>query len=80
MIISSEQISPDALEGIIKEFILREGTEYGSEDISLEDKISQVRQQLTLGAAVIVYSELHETVNIMPIEQFNQQAFETTSG
>ncbi|MFT6920917.1 MAG: hypothetical protein ACJA2G_003573, partial [Cognaticolwellia sp.] len=39
------------------------------EDVSLSDKITQVRQQLTQGSALLVYSELHETVNILPRDQ-----------
>jgi uncharacterized protein YheU (UPF0270 family) len=70
MIIPLEQLSTETLNAIIENFVLREGTEYGSEDVSLSDKITQVRQQLTQGSALLVYSELHETVNILPTDQF----------
>lgn len=70
MIIPLSEISAEVLDNIVREFVLREGTEYGLEDVALEDKIVQVKQQLKDGSAVIVYSELHETVNIMPKEQF----------
>jgi len=76
MIIPVKELSLEILEGIVKEFVLREGTEYGDHDIELSDKISQVKKQLNEGSAVLVYSELHETVNILPIEQFNQQQSE----
>jgi uncharacterized protein YheU (UPF0270 family) len=69
MIIPLEQLSTETLNAIIENFVLREGTEYGSEDVSLSDKITQVRQQLTQGSALLVYSELHETVNILPRDQ-----------
>lgn len=72
MIIPIEQLAPEILENILKDFVLREGTEYGAEDISIEDKVAQVRDQLISKTAVIVYSELHETINIMPIDQFKQ--------
>jgi hypothetical protein len=48
--------------------VLREGTEYGENDWSLSDKIEQVLWQLDSGKAFLVYSELHETVNIIPAE------------
>ena len=73
MIIPFEELEKDTLESIIKEFVLREGTEYGSEDICLTDKIAQVNAALANGSAVLVYSELYETVNILPIEQFHQE-------
>jgi uncharacterized protein YheU (UPF0270 family) len=76
MIIPVKELSNEILESIIKEFVLREGTEYGDQDIELSDKIVQVKAQLNEGSAVLVYSELHETVNILPIEQFNQQQSE----
>jgi uncharacterized protein len=70
MIIPLTQLSTDTLTAIIENFVLREGTEYGSEDVSLSDKIAQVHQQLQQGSALLVYSELHETVNILPADQF----------
>ncbi|MDK3206179.1 YheU family protein, partial [Escherichia coli] len=51
-------------------FVLREGTDYGEHERSLSDKVSQVKRQLERGDAVLVWSELHETVNIMPRDQF----------
>lgn len=70
MIIPLEQLSNDTLAAIIEDFILREGTEYGSEDISKQAKITQVKKQLEQGSALLVYSELHESVNILPSDQF----------
>ncbi|WED22068.1 YheU family protein [Vibrio sp. JC009] len=64
MIIPWEQINPETLENLIKEFILREGTDYGEVEVSLEDKADQVRELIKSGEAVILYSELHETVDI----------------
>lgn len=71
MIIPLEQLPEDTLLAIIEEFILREGTEYGAIDISKENKIAQVKQQLKQGTALLVFSELHQTVNILPSDQFN---------
>lgn len=73
MIIPLEQINNETLTAIIEDFILREGTDYGVIDASKEDKIAQVKLQLQQGSAVIVYSELHESINILPREQFNNE-------
>lgn len=78
MIIPLEQLSTETLNAIIENFVLREGTEYGSEDVSLDDKITQVHQQLKQGSALLVYSELHETVNILPADQFIEDTEETS--
>ncbi|PJC85622.1 hypothetical protein CSW98_13655 [Vibrio sp. HA2012] len=64
MIIPWQQISPETLTNLIREFVLREGTDYGTEEMSLEEKITQVRIQLESGEAVILFSELHESVDI----------------
>ena len=73
MIIPYKELEPDTLTGIIREFVLREGTEYGESDVSLPEKVAQVKLQLASGSAFLVYSELHDTVNILPIDQFDQQ-------
>ncbi len=78
MIIPLEQLSQDTLNAIIENFVLREGTEYGCEDVSLNSKIAQVHQQLKQGSALLVYSELHETVNILPADQFIEDSEEIT--
>ncbi|MBR9789081.1 MAG: YheU family protein [Vibrionaceae bacterium] len=64
MIIPWQDIAPETLENLIREFVLREGTDYGTVEISLRDKIDQVKLQLEKGEAVIMFSELHETVDI----------------
>ena len=73
MIIPYKELQPDTLTGIIREFVLREGTEYGENDVPLSNKVAEVKQQLANGSAFLVYSELHDTVNILPIDRFDQQ-------
>lgn len=70
MKIPINQIEPETLNAIIESFILKEGTDYGSTEASLEDKIEQVKTQLANGTAILVYSELYETVNIVPADQY----------
>lgn len=74
MIIPWQNLSEDALTGIIEEFIMREGTDYGLEEVSLERKKQDLLNQLKSGQVVIVYSELHETVNMMRAAEFNTNA------
>ncbi|CAH8183341.1 MULTISPECIES: YheU family protein [Vibrio] len=70
MIIPWQQIAPDTLDNLIQEFVLREGTDYGEQEISLQQKIEQVKQQLASGEVAIVYSELHESVDIQVRKSF----------
>ncbi|WP_297475325.1 YheU family protein [uncultured Photobacterium sp.] len=64
MIIPWQDIAPETLTNLIEQFILREGTDYGEVEISLSDKVAYVRRQLQSSDAVIVFSELHESVDI----------------
>ncbi|WP_417617099.1 YheU family protein [Oceanisphaera sp.] len=74
MIIPFTELSEDALNNLIEQFVLQEGTEYGARDISLDEKVIEVKQQLKQGEAVIVYSELHESVNIVPAARFRDKS------
>lgn len=71
MIIPWQDLDPETLDNLIETFVLREGTDYGEHEHSLADKVADVKQQLKSGEAVLVWSELHETVNIMPRKQFH---------
>ncbi len=65
-----QDLAPETLDNLIEAFVLREGTDYGEQERSLAEKVEDVRRQLKNGEAVLVWSELHETVNIMPRGQF----------
>jgi uncharacterized protein YheU (UPF0270 family) len=62
-----QDLSEDALYGVIEEFVTREGTEYGASEISLRDKCHQVRQQLERGEALITFDETTQTCSIVPV-------------
>jgi len=44
-----DQLSSEALQGVIEEFVTLDGTDYGEIEVSLETKISQVLGQLKSG-------------------------------
>ncbi|MFM1703865.1 YheU family protein [Aeromonas salmonicida] len=71
MIIPWQDLDSDTLNNLLEHFVLREGTEYGEHDVSLADKVDEVRHQLKQGLAVIVYSELHESINIVSKATFS---------
>ncbi|MBL0668793.1 YheU family protein [Aeromonas jandaei] len=74
MIIPWQELDADTLTNLIEHFVLQEGTEYGEQDVSLGTKVEEVRSQLQQGKVVIVYSELHESVNIVPKDRFDESA------
>lgn len=71
MIIPWQQLDPETLDNIIESFVLREGTDYGEQERSLAQKVEDIRGQLQSGEVVLVWSELHETLNIMLRNQLN---------
>ena len=59
-----QELSEEALRGVVESFVLREGTEYGQRDYSLEAKIAAVMRQLDRGEAVVVFDPDTATVSI----------------
>ncbi|PUA27067.1 MAG: hypothetical protein B0W54_19750 [Cellvibrio sp. 79] len=66
MIIPYKQLSSDALQGLIEEFITREGTDYGEEEIPLSVKVEQIKQLLKRQEIVVVFDTTSESVSILP--------------
>lgn len=64
-----EQLSPEALRGVIESFVLREGTEYGERDVPLDTKIAQVLRQIERGEAQILFDPNSETIDIVVKER-----------
>lgn len=64
MQIPHRELSEEALRGVVESFVLREGTDYGPRDYSLEEKIAAVMRQLDRGEAVIVFDPDTRTVSI----------------
>ena len=72
MIVPWQQINTDTLHQLLEEFVSRDGTDYGAYETSLADKVSQLEIQLKQKRILVVYSELHESINIVPAEQFTE--------
>jgi uncharacterized protein YheU (UPF0270 family) len=78
-----DRLSPEVLRGVIEEFILREGTDYGVQESSLDNKIAQVRRQLGRGDVLITFDPVTENCTLLTKHQFKcfaveQVAKETT--
>ena len=70
MIIPWQQVPAETLDNLLQEYASRDGTDYGWVETSLASKVQQLKTQLLQGTVVIVYSELHETVNLMLADEF----------
>ncbi len=65
--LSPGDLSPDALRGLVEEFVSREGTDYGHADRSLESKVAAVFRQLESGEARIVFDLTSESASIVTV-------------
>ncbi len=63
--LSPDQLSPEALRGLVEEFVSRDGTDYGAVERSFEEKIARVTAQLASGEARLVFDPETETANIV---------------
>ncbi|MDG2958146.1 YheU family protein [Exercitatus varius] len=70
MIIPWQSLEEETLKNIAESFVLREGTDYGFEELSLEQKVNNLLSLIRSGSAVIVWSELHETIDIKDKDSF----------
>lgn len=59
-------LSPDALQGLVESFVLREGTDYGDREFSHAQKVAQVIAQLERGEARILYDPETASVTLLP--------------
>jgi uncharacterized protein len=65
VVIPHRDLSAEALRGVMESFVLREGTDYGERELSLDQKVAQVLRQLERGEAQIIFDAALETVDIV---------------
>ena len=62
--VPAAQLAPETLQALIESFVLREGTDYGVQEVTLASKVAQVVHQLQRGEARIVFDPATESVDI----------------
>jgi uncharacterized protein YheU (UPF0270 family) len=58
-------LAEDLLRAVIESFVLREGTDYGERELSLDDKVGRVVRLLERGDARIVFDPRTESVDVV---------------
>lgn len=66
MIIPYDELSPDALQALVEDFVTRDGTDYGAEDISTKEKASRLLALLKSGDMLITYDEQTQSCGLIP--------------
>jgi uncharacterized protein YheU (UPF0270 family) len=65
IVVPYTELAPDLLHAVVESFVLREGTDYGEKEISLEAKVARVLVQLKNGEARILFDPESESVTIV---------------
>ena len=69
MIVPWREVAPETLDNLIEEYVTRDGTDYGEREVPLAQRVTQVRQRLESGEAVVWFEEADESINILSREQ-----------
>lgn len=66
-------LSAEAQEGVIDDFISREGTDYGWNETSHEKKHAQILAQIQAGQVKLVFDPNEESVTLMTLQDWQRQ-------
>jgi len=64
VVVPHRELDADLLRAVIESFVLREGTDYGEQEFSLDQKVTRVIRWLERGEAQIVFDPQTESVDI----------------
>ena len=73
MMIPYQKLSPDALDGLIEEFVTRAGSDTGYTKNTLKQNIDVVKRQLERGDIFVVFDEKSQTANIVPRDELKER-------
>jgi uncharacterized protein len=70
--VPTESLSAEAIDGLVEEFITREGTDYGQREFSLEEKRNTVLRQLQRGEVAVVFEFESESTTLVTKQELKQ--------
>ena len=65
VVIPYTELAADLLHAVVESYVLREGTDYGEKEFSLEEKVAHVIGRLRRAEAQIVFDPETESVSIV---------------
>ncbi len=68
-----ERLDAKTLKAVIESFILREGTNYGAEEIDFQTKIEQVKRQLESKRIRLVFEPESESCTLLTENEFQSR-------
>lgn len=67
-----DALAPETLNGLVEEFVTRDGTDYGEQEVALERKVLQVINGIKRKEFVIVFDSEQEAAQIVTRQQLAQ--------
>jgi uncharacterized protein YheU (UPF0270 family) len=72
MIIPYNELSEDALHSLIEDFVTRDGTDYGKDEMTRQEKAAHLFELLKTGELLISYNEESETCGLVTREKLRK--------
>jgi uncharacterized protein YheU (UPF0270 family) len=67
-----QRLEADVLQALLEEFASRDGTDYGERELTLEQKVGELRMQLGRGELILLYETDSEQWDLLPEDQASQ--------
>lgn len=74
MIIPPERLTEEVIRGIVESYITREGTDYGSQELSLAEKVADLMTPVLAGHILISFDEQTQSLTLLNKEQIHKAA------
>lgn len=72
VVVPYDRLPEATLHRLIEEFVTRDGTDYGIQEVPLEKRVENVMRQLRQGATFVVFDEQTESANLITREQLQE--------
>ena len=76
MIIPYHQLSDEALQALLEDFVTRDGTDYGSREMSMREKADHLMALLKKGDLLIGYDEKMQSCGLVTKEAAVRPSFD----
>ena len=63
--VPTDALSPDALRSVLESFIVREGTDYGWTELSMQQKVENLRRRISNGSAFLIFDPKTESITFL---------------
>ena len=67
-----QRLEADVLQALLEEFASRDGTDYGEQELTLQQKVGELRMQLGRGELTLLYETDSEQWDLLPEDQASQ--------